>query len=245
MKKIFLFIVAMLFLFACNKNKTTPVPVNAAVTITFQNKINGQPVENGKYKYTNAAGNLYTVSLLKYYVSNAILTNDENVEVKLNNYDLIDAFNTGSFSTIEGKAIPNGTYKSLRFNVGIDSIRNHTGAQDGDLDPMHNMIWTWNTGYLFLKHEGKFINAIGDTTNLQYHLGTDLAYTAVSIPINMVVNGTAKNLKIDFDLNKMYDSPVIDFNSGNIRHSTAIGDKGWISSMVINAQDAFTFAGVN
>ena len=104
---------------------------------------------------------------------------------------------------------------SMRFNLGIDSARNHTGAQDGDLDPMYNMIWTWSTGYLFMKHEGKFINTIGDTTDLQFHLGTDLAFSTINVPINMTVSGVDKTLNIEFDLNSMYDSPAIDFNAGD------------------------------
>lgn len=245
MKRVFLFALCSVTLFACRKNKGTTLSESARVQISFQNKVAGQPVEYGKYNYTNLAGNLYTITLLKYYVTNVVLTTDDNVDIKLNNYDLIDAFDVANFSTIDAGEIPNGVYKSMRFNLGIDSTRNHTGAQDGDLDPMHNMIWNWNTGYLFLKHEGKFINNTSDTTDLQYHLGTDLAYSTISVPINMEISGAAKTLNIEFDLNSMYDSPLIDFNSGNVHHSTLLSDKSWINAMVINAQDAFKFVSAN
>lgn len=243
MKKSFLFFAALVFLFACKKNPST-TPESADVLIKFSNKVGTQPVEYAKYNYTNAAGNVYSISLLKYYISNVVLTTDDNVEIKLNNYDLIDAFDTQHFSTISAGKLPNAVYKNIRFNLGIDSVRNHNGAQDGDLDPQYNMIWNWNTGYLFMKHEGKFINSLGDTTDLQFHLGTDLAYSTVSVPINMTVNGVNKTLHIDFDLNGMYDNPVIDFNNGNIHHSTLASDKAWINDMIINGQDAFKFAGV-
>jgi hypothetical protein len=245
MKPLFLFFIGSLFLFSCKKNTTSTTPESANVTIKFENKVAGQAIEEGKLIYTNASGNKYSVSLLKYYVTNVVLTTDDNYEVKLNNYDLIDAFDPQNFSTISAGAIPNAVYKSMRFNLGVDSARNHTGAQDGDLDPIYNMIWDWNTGYLFMKHEGNFINTMGDTTVLQYHLGTDLAFSTINVPINMTIDGKAKNLNIEFDLNKMYDSPLIDFNNGNIRHSTLAADKPWISNMVINAQDAFTFKSAN
>ncbi|MCC7029620.1 MAG: hypothetical protein IT257_04885 [Chitinophagaceae bacterium] len=240
MKKYLLFASSVLFFFSCKKNTTT-IPESGNVTIHFQNTVAGQPVEYGKYNYTNAAGNIYNVSMLKYYVSNVILTTDNNEDIKLGNYDLIDAFDTQNFSVISAGLLPNAVYKSIRFNLGIDSARNHNGAQDGDLDPAYNMIWNWNTGYLFMKHEGRFINTIGDTLDLQYHLGTDLAYSTVSVPINMTVSGSSKTLNLEFDLNSMYNSPVIDFNTGAIHHSTLASDKAWINDMIINAQDAFKF----
>lgn len=245
MKKILLFLIFSTALFACKKNGNTPTLESGKVTINFSNKVAGQPVEEGKLQYTNAAGNIYSITLLKYYVTNVVLTTDDNYDVKLNNYDLIDAFDTQNFSSIEAGLLPNATYKSMRFNLGIDSIRNHTGAQDGDLDPIHNMIWSWNTGYLFMKHEGKFINTIGDTIDLEYHLGTDIAYSTITVPINMTIDGKEKNLNIEFDLNSMYDAPMIDFNAGNIHHSVLVSDKPWINAMVINAQDAFKFVSAN
>jgi hypothetical protein len=57
----------------------------------------------------------------------------------------------------------------------------------------------------------------------------------------MTVYGSNKTLNLEFDLNSMYNAPVIDFNSGNIHHSTLFSDKSWINDMVINAQDAFKF----
>ncbi len=244
MKNISLLIFCACVLLSCEKNKKAVIPEGADITIHFTNKVAGQAIENGKYAYTNAAGNIYSISLLKYYISHVVLITSDQTEVKLNNYDLIDAFDPANFSNIVAKSLPNATYTSIRFSLGVDSLSNHSGAQDGDLDPVYNMIWNWNTGYIFFKHEGKFINNLGDTTDLQYHLGTDLAYTVISVPIQLTVDGTAKTLNMAFDVNKMYNAPVIDFNNGNIHHSTLAADKPWINDMVSNAQQAFTFLNV-
>lgn len=244
MRKIFCLAMLMLTFTQCKKNASVVVAPQADVTIKFNNKVGGQSIEYGKYNYTNAAGNIYSINLLKYYITNVVLITDGNTEVKLNNYDLINAFEPAGFSTVEGVAIPNGTYKTMRFFLGVDQARNHNGAQDGDLDPAYNMIWSWFTGYIFLKHEGKFINSIGDTTDVQFHLGTDNALSTINIPIDLTVNGAARKMNIDFDLNKMYNSPLIDFNNGSIRQSTDIGDLQWINDMIINSQDAFTFVNV-
>jgi hypothetical protein len=56
---------------------------------------------------------------------------------------------------------------SITFNLGIDSLTNVSGAYEGDLDPMNNMYWTWQSGYINLKFEG----SIDDGVIREYHLG--------------------------------------------------------------------------
>jgi hypothetical protein len=242
MKKILFSVLALSLAFAsCKKNTKQTDPTSGALSIRFSNEADGKPVVYNQFNYTNEAGNLYSISLLKYYVTNVVLVKDDNSEVKLGNYDLMDAFDLNNFSTVEAADIPFGDYTKLRFFLGVDKARNHSGAQDGDLDPIHNMIWTWSTGYLFMKHEGQFINNIGDTVDIQYHLGTDNALSTVEIPITLNMDKTSKKLNIQFDLNKMYNSPAIDFNSGNIHHSTLASDSVWITQMIANTADAFSF----
>ena len=154
MKKIILGLLVLASVTSCKKN---PAPATEGdLTIKFNTVADGKEVKAGVFDYVNAAGNRYSISLLKYYVTNVVLVADDNTEYKLNNYDLIDAFSPTLFSTIESKNVPFAKYTKMKFLLGIDKDRNHSGAQDGDLDPMHNMIWTWSTGYLFLKHEGLY-----------------------------------------------------------------------------------------
>lgn len=238
-KNLVLFLFAVLTLSACKKNPAPPT--KGKLTIKFNHQINGQALTNGQLNYTNAAGNKYSVSLFKYFISNVVLVKDDNTEVKLNNYDLINAFEPANFSTVEASDLPYGNYTSIRFYMGVDSARNHNGAQDGDLDPAYGMIWDWNTGYIFFKHEGKFITTIGDTIDLQYHLGTDRALSTINIPITLNMDAETKKVNLLFDLNKMYNSPVINFNDGPNRQSTNAADFNWINEMSSNTVDAFTF----
>jgi hypothetical protein len=236
-----LFILSLGGITACKKQSAS---TEGPLTIQFQNSCQNQPIIYGQYNYTNAAGNRYAIKLLKYFVTNVVLVKDDNSEVALKNYDLMDAFNTNSFSTIENAAVPYGNYTKMRFYMGVDKDRNHSGAQDGDLDPIHNMIWTWATGYLFMKHEGTFINTNGDTVAMEFHLGTDPALPNVEIPISLNMQEGVKRMNIGFDLNKMYNNPIIDFNTQAIRHSTSATDATWITQMKDNTNDAFTFINV-
>jgi hypothetical protein len=240
-------IAATIFLASCQektKDPTpSPVPNSAKVTMTFANEVDGQALELGQMKYTNAAGNLYQVDLLKYYVTNVILVKDDNTEVKVGNYDLINAADP-STCMVEAPGIPNGTYNKVKFNIGIPMDRNHNGAQDGDLDPVMGMIWDWNTGYVFYKHEGKYRNSMGQDRNLAFHFATDRAFTSVEVPLSnpLVLNGMDKKVKLKFNLNNLYTTPTnVDFNVDNSRQSSTASDYPWIDNLKASFSDAFIF----
>ncbi|GBL36260.1 hypothetical protein EMGBS15_18550 [Filimonas sp.] len=240
-----LFISTVVLLCGSCKQPKSPVPSGTTgdVTIHFINQAGGAAIAPGALLYTNTSGNTYSVDILKYYVSQVVLVKEDGAEFKLNNYDLIDAFDV-NFSNIIATKVPNGNYTSMKFIMGVDSARNHTGAQDGDLDPANNMIWTWSTGYIFFKHEGTYKNAADSNKVLQFHLGTDKALSTLQIPIALTVSGSNKTMNIVFELNKMYNSPSIDFNIDNIHMSTSAADDTWIANMVSNSVDAFTFKNV-
>jgi hypothetical protein len=233
---LFLLIGISIVSFSCKKKSK-----DRSVSIAFKNTVDGLPIEKDKLIYSNVAGNKYSVSLLKYFVTNAVLVQHDGTEYKLNNYDLIDEFDKEKFSTIEAGNIPGAHYTKLKFYVGLDKIRNHEGAQDGDLDPLYNMIWSWNTGYIFLKHEGQLITPTNDTVVMQYHIATDEALRQIEVPIDMTVKGNNVQLNIQFDLNKIYNAPKVDINTQPIMHSTGASDRATMNAVADNFSDAFMF----
>ena len=238
-----------LLLAACNKKDSTPTPTLAPtvapygkVAVSFTNQVDGQPVAMNGTLYTNANGNQYNISLLKYYVTNFTLVKADGTETNFKTYKLIDGSDasTGNFSL---DSVANGNYTAVKFYIGVDSTRNHTGAQDGDLDPINGMIWSWNTGYIFFKHEGQYRDNTGTMKPLLFHLGTDAALTAITVPVTpFEVSGNTRSLFLDFNLNSLYTSPVnMDFNVDNNHQSTSSGDRRWIGDMQSNLADAFLF----
>ncbi len=117
--------------------------------------------------------------------------------------------------------------------------------QDGDLDPANDMIWDWNTGYVFFKHEGVFKTSSDSLRSLTFHMATDVAFTPVEIPLNNVnIQSPAKILHINLNLNSVYNSPnKIDFNNDNFHTSTGSEEGVWIAKMKANLADAFSFGG--
>ena len=232
---------ALLSTAACKKDNTVQGPAVAPLSFVFQNRVNQEPVELGVGSYTNANGNAFSFDMLKYYISNIVLVTDDGKEVALNNHSLIDAANLGS-EQLQFDSIPKGHYTSMRFQLGIDSLHNHNLDQAGDLDPVNGMFWSWNTGYIFLKHEGTYRNANNEWDQLLFHYGTDGALTAVELAlpdVNLDDNG--KKIYLNFDFYKLYSSPnIMDFDIDHIRQSASYTDRDWLAKQMENVPGAFS-----
>lgn len=61
--------------------------------------------------------------------------------------------------------------KYISFQIGIDSIINTSGLMEGDLDPIHGMYWTWQSGYINFKIEGHASWFSSRNHEFQYHVG--------------------------------------------------------------------------
>lgn len=238
----FLLVIFLLSVLAGCKPDTTDKNGRTDLVIRIGNKVGAQDLQYGVMIYTNEAGNKYKVNLLKYYLSNFIFIKEDGTEYKAGNYELIDAFDTTT-CLLQFTGVPNGTYTKLKFSVGIDSVRNHTGLQEGDLDPIHGMIWTWNTGYIFFKHEGQFLDQNMMPQQLLYHYGTDQAYTQVQLTLpSLELKSTSKKWWLNFDLNKLYSTPnIIDFNNNNIHESIVAEDDKWKKQLRENFPNTFSF----
>lgn len=234
-KPLFLFSFVVLLSFAgCKKdNDETPVKQMGAVLFVFENYVDSTPLMMDTVQYVNDAGNLYSVSLLKYYVSNFCFSTNDNFEFNAGNYNLIneEISNSKSFAI----NVPYGNYSNLKFFLGVDSVKNISGAQAGALDPVNGMFWDWNSGYIYFKHEGAFIDN-GSPEPLSYHFGTLEALNLHSFSVNLNVGETPRIVKIRFNLNKLYRSPnVVDFHNNNINS----GGTKFIKTLRENFDGAF------
>lgn len=153
---------------------TTPTQTTTtgSLKITFRNVVDNQPLVLGS-AYVNANGESYTVSKFKYFISNIVLTKTGNVEWTVpETYQIIDQANDTS-RTIVLKNIPEASYTSIKFILGVDSARNRSGAQSGGLDVAYasDMYWSWAQGYIFLKLEGTAPTSTTTGNSIEYHIG--------------------------------------------------------------------------
>jgi len=237
------FALGALFFQSCKKdsNNDTNTSTYGSLEVRVANNVDGQAITLGAMNYTNAAGNPYRIDLLKYYMTNFTLVKADNSEKNYKNYNLIDESDAAS-KTFTIDSVDNGEYTAIKFYLGVDPDRNHTGVQDGALDPIHGMIWSWNTGYIFFKHEGIFKDNTNTDKSLLYHYGTDKAMAVVTMPVTKFeVKGNKRIVYVKFNLNRLYASRTqVDFNVDNLHQSTSASDATWINTLRDNFPGAFS-----
>lgn len=243
MKKIFgiTFLAAVTFT-SCKKD-STPLynyTVKAPVSVEFDNIAGAADLQLNTGTYTNALGENFKVTKLKYYVSNFKFTNVNGFVYTVpqaSSYFLIDESDP---STHEPEFnIPEGEYKSVSFLIGVDSVRNTMDVSErtGVLDPTGtgaDMYWTWNSGYIFFKMEGTSPSSSSMGGTFQYHIGGFGGYSSPTInnikkvTLDLTARGTPKvksskstNIHLMVDILKMFNgstnisiaaNPMVMFN---------------------------------
>lgn len=66
---------------------------------------------------------------------------------------------------------PAGKFDAVGFTLGIDSLTNVSGAMGGDLDPAKGMYWTWQSGYINFKLEGRSSLCTKSNCRFEFHIG--------------------------------------------------------------------------
>ena len=142
----------------------------AKILFSFKGTVNSQTLLPISKYYQNASKELFTVTKFNYYISNVRLQKvDGSWYTEPDSYHLIR--HVENATSFEIKGLPIAEYTSIRFLIGVDSIKNISGAQNGALDPANLMFWDWHTGYIFLKLEGDFSSALVPEAQFAIHVG--------------------------------------------------------------------------
>lgn len=171
--KIFgLALIALSLTTACKKDKktTTTTPSTDVVTLkiehTWSDSLEFALNETLVHPTTGDSLNFVT---FKYYISNIRLKKaDGTWWVQPDSYHLLDLTN-GTTPEVALNNVPFGEYTDIEYVLGVDSTRNVSGAQTGDLSTSLGMFWSWNSGYIMLKAEGTSPDA--GMGSFSFHLG--------------------------------------------------------------------------
>jgi hypothetical protein len=213
-------------------------PASQKLTIHFENYVGNTLLKLDSAVYKNELGQEFTVSKFKYYISDIAFTRGYTSAKKpyeFNNYYLINEEDNAS-KNIEVDDLPEGEYLDISFTIGVDSLHNCSGAQSGALDPVNAMFWAWNTGYIFLKMEGKSKASHSPGNLLEFHIG---GYKEPGNCIKRVmlafdkplwsVKGKHNYITIKADLSELFKTPTaIDFSKissvTDFHNATTIAD---------------------
>ncbi|MGQ3013440.1 MAG: MbnP family protein [Flavobacteriales bacterium] len=157
----------LLFFFLCLAEIT--YAQSKTITIRFL------PVYEGKelalYRKYAFLEDSVEFSCLKFYVSHIQLAfEDGSTEDVQERFRLVDLEKPSSCE-ITHLSKKSAKIRSLRFGLGVDSLTSSSGAMGGDLDPVHGMYWTWQSGYIHVKLEGTTKYAACRNGHFRFHLG--------------------------------------------------------------------------
>ncbi|MBK7181482.1 MAG: hypothetical protein IPH89_00385 [Bacteroidetes bacterium] len=185
---------------------------DSTITVSFVAHYNGKNVDLSDSSFVANDSNHLQIDALRFYVSNiCFLKNGTVVLPEKNSFHLIDASNKNS-QTLSIKNTNKINFDELSFSLGIDSTTNVSGAMGADLDPTKGMYWTWQSGYINFKLEGKSNNCPTRNHAFEFHLG------GYQTPFNCLKTATLKttNQKIIivvFDINQFLS--VVDLSTLN------------------------------
>lgn len=247
---------ASLLLSACKKENTSLYNNNikAALSIEFDNIAGSSDLQLNTGTYTNSFGQNFSITKLRYYISNIELINRNGQAYTVpqnESYFLIDE--SAPLSSKPVVNVPEGEYTRLNFILGVDSLRNtmDVSQRTGVLDvsaAASDMYWSWNSGYIFFKLEGvsPAITSMGGI--FQFHVGGFGGYTTAttnnlqkfsidltSRGIAKVITGRQPNIHLFVDIMKTINgSTHIDFSTTSMIHSptAAVGIRNNYANMI-------------
>jgi uncharacterized repeat protein (TIGR04052 family) len=179
-------------------------PPRMAVTIPFEARVGGEPFACGqRYAGLGTTKTVYEPQDFRLYVHDVRLISDSGQEVPValtpdtkwqaEGVALLDfadkkglcANGTAETYTQLVGTVPEGTYRGLRFRLGVPFALNHQDVSTAPApfnDPV--LFWGWRTGYLFVRIDGR-------TTGLPGGYFMHLGSTDCAPPPSGQTSGTA------------------------------------------------------
>lgn len=204
------------------------------IILNFKGKVDNENLTLRSSKFNPGNGSKVNIETLKFYLSNIILIKEDNTEVLLKDVAFIDFENNHTSNTTNGETITieteTGNYKGIKMGFGVDGTKNNADPsvykEEEPLSIYKGMHWSWNTGYIFMKLEGKFdtdtaVNILSQ--DYLFHTGLNDLYTTQTFNKNFQIkNKETKTLNFNIDAKKMFHSTnnSIDLSSESFTHTT-------------------------
>ncbi len=139
---------------ACKKDSDPSTPQTGVFALELEPGVGALPLNLSTDTYTTAAGDRFTVSAFKYFLSNIKLTKaDGSAYAVPDSYFLVDQAKPDS-QHLDLKDVPVGDYTGLTFTVGVDSARTKAGNFTGALAADPGMFWDWSQEFKNVVLEG-------------------------------------------------------------------------------------------
>ena len=225
MNRLYIFgFILIFFISSCKNSESDKKDETEKITLEVELFVKDKPLQLLQ-EYKNSLNQRYLLENFKFYLSNFEFESASTNEVfKVEDSYLL--FSADRQTNIFHKEIEvkKGEYLNMNFAIGVDSIKNTSLDNTGDLDINNSMAWDWNTGYKFVVMEGKYFNDVTDSNTsipLVFHVGLNRSYRTTSVSFeNATSKGTFstdnKKIVLRVDLDDFFSSPnSIDFEETN------------------------------
>lgn len=139
------------------------------------------------------------ISDLKFYLTSVSTWKDgQQLWKEADSYHLIDASDTASLA-LPIASSAGKIFDAVEFYLGVDSAKSESGIMDGDLDPLHGMYWTWQSGYIHFRMEGSCSVCPPPRKEFQLHIGGYRHPHSTVLRVLIPCKGE-KNLRLNVDL---------------------------------------------
>lgn len=185
-----LIIIAILTFNFCKKEKKeTPIDTGK-IRFIFTHLIDGKALQKDTMKYMNAAGNNYSVSEVKYFISDVTLYKTDGTKQLINQWEEIHYIDEGISETKTWNVydkITIGTYDSITFVFGITKEKNKSFMYVNP--PEVNMMWPdiLGGGYHYLMINGFWKNTLNQNEPYNFHMGIGQLYAGSTINTDSII----------------------------------------------------------
>ncbi|MDY8135081.1 MbnP family protein [Aquimarina sp. 2201CG5-10] len=219
MKKILIIALTLVTVLSCKSDDDNNGAKVGSLNLDFTNIIDNNPIELSRGAYTNGSSETYTISELKYIISNIVLVKANGEEFK---YPVADSYflineEVSTSKEVGLTDITSGEYTKIKFGFGVDQSNYPLNGVNNFIPTAEEsgMLWSWSAGYKFLKFEGTYSMVGVPNTNTPFLLhvgshGTTLDnYKEITLDLpntlSISANNTA-NITIKADVAKIFDS---------------------------------------
>lgn len=235
--------------------KKCPPPVEnerrdlSSLTISYNPTFNKNPLNIKAFGNINMHNEDILISNWGIIMSDVSLIKEDNTKIKLGDgYMYVNLASSNPSFTFTN--IPEGNYKGIAYNIGVDSLTNHSDPVVwGPMHPLNinfnSQHWGWAGGYIFHTIEGKY-KPSGSTSEsgFSYHTAKDPLLSSHEYILDFALsNNTPKVATIEADANKFF-SNELSFTSQGTNHSGSAEDMRLMSLWVKNMDDVFTLNSV-
>ena len=226
---------AAMFLQSCEKENGL-----TQSTLRFTHKVGTSNVIYDSLMYTNEASNLFSVTLLRYFISDVVLHNTSGDTFVIDTDIYVDARDTNTLTHVFTTEVPNKTFTHLTFNFGFSNEDNVSGMYPSL--PESGMVWPdmMGGGYHYMKFEGKFLDN-SMITNFKVHTGMlngNANYFTVTLPLAESISSKFFDMTLVMDLNNWFRTPNT-FDLANIIGGM-MGNQTAQTQIQQNGQDVFS-----